>query len=288
MIYDPATGDRQRPGRTPFPDNIVPLSRQSSIARKLLSICTPLPNQPGDTATTSIPARRAWTATTTTPRSTGIRTDRHSPLRQVQRDECARDGRIWPGRSRRTVRLRWWQWATRQVRAQLATIGYTWTLSPQFLWDGVLAGLAPARRAMPHRLRHRTSARRRSEFREPTELTFARAACRVSTSAAIRPRQHRELESIFLFGHILHDQPELRLGQRRSRHPFWFRRGAALAQPLAAGDRFRAARRVSPSTRRSRAQSGCAHEPVQRIRCLPAGPAPNRGQEPAVVKNGGL
>jgi len=47
QIYDPATGDFSGANRTPFPDQIVPVSRQDPIARKLASM-TPLPNLPGN------------------------------------------------------------------------------------------------------------------------------------------------------------------------------------------------------------------------------------------------
>jgi hypothetical protein len=42
-IYDPATGEANGANRIAFPGNIVPLSRQSSIIRKLVDL-TPLPN----------------------------------------------------------------------------------------------------------------------------------------------------------------------------------------------------------------------------------------------------
>src|SRR5262249_21691952 len=42
-MYDPATGDPDGAHRTAFPNNIIPVSRQSAIARKLAGL-TPLPN----------------------------------------------------------------------------------------------------------------------------------------------------------------------------------------------------------------------------------------------------
>jgi hypothetical protein len=45
-IYDPATGNPDGTGRTPFAGNIVPTSRIDPIAQKLVGI-TPLPNLPG-------------------------------------------------------------------------------------------------------------------------------------------------------------------------------------------------------------------------------------------------
>ncbi len=46
-IYDPSTGAANGTGRTPFPGNIVPASRISSIAQQIASL-TPLPNVPGN------------------------------------------------------------------------------------------------------------------------------------------------------------------------------------------------------------------------------------------------
>jgi hypothetical protein len=46
LIYDPDSGDFQGNNRTPFVDNQVPLSKMSSISRKLADL-TPLPNLPG-------------------------------------------------------------------------------------------------------------------------------------------------------------------------------------------------------------------------------------------------
>ena len=45
-IYDPATGDSSASNRTPFPGNLVPAARMSSITRKLVDL-TPLPNLRG-------------------------------------------------------------------------------------------------------------------------------------------------------------------------------------------------------------------------------------------------
>ena len=45
-IYDPATGAANGSGRTPFANNIIPVSRQSPIARRMQDLI-PLPNLPG-------------------------------------------------------------------------------------------------------------------------------------------------------------------------------------------------------------------------------------------------
>jgi hypothetical protein len=48
LIYDPATGNPDGTGRTPFPGNVIPASRIDSIAKKLLAEY-PMPNLPGET-----------------------------------------------------------------------------------------------------------------------------------------------------------------------------------------------------------------------------------------------
>jgi hypothetical protein len=46
-IYDPATGNADGTGRTPFPGNIVPPSRISPITEKIVTMLTPPPQFPG-------------------------------------------------------------------------------------------------------------------------------------------------------------------------------------------------------------------------------------------------
>ncbi len=46
LVYDPQTGNADGFLRTPFPGNLVPVTRISSISRRLADL-TPLPNQPG-------------------------------------------------------------------------------------------------------------------------------------------------------------------------------------------------------------------------------------------------
>jgi hypothetical protein len=47
-IYDPATGNPDGSGRTPFPGNIIPADRIDPIAKKIIDLM-PLPNLPGET-----------------------------------------------------------------------------------------------------------------------------------------------------------------------------------------------------------------------------------------------
>jgi hypothetical protein len=46
IIYDPATGNADGSGRTPFPGNVIPASRISPVARNILALM-PMPNVPG-------------------------------------------------------------------------------------------------------------------------------------------------------------------------------------------------------------------------------------------------
>ena len=48
VIYDPATGNPDGTGRTPFPNNIIPASRINPIATRILNL-VPAPNLAGDT-----------------------------------------------------------------------------------------------------------------------------------------------------------------------------------------------------------------------------------------------
>lgn len=136
-IYDPTTGAADGSGRTPFPNAIVPLSRQSSIMRKFQD-WIPQPNLSGVTANYF-----------------------NSGTQRLNRDNF--DGKInWNRTASHTV---WGKYSTMsglhvgefalgqaggdclceggvgrgQTRVQLASIGHTLTFSPTLLWDGTIA-----------------------------------------------------------------------------------------------------------------------------------------------------
>jgi hypothetical protein len=137
-IYDPATGDASGAGRTPFAGNIVPMSRQSAISRKIQDLI-PLPNQAG--VGSNFLANGA---------------------QQLDKDNF--DTKInWNRTAKNTI---WGKYSIMQatvscgaafgkgggaalcpsgssigdgtLRTQVSTIGSTYVFSPTFLWDGLL------------------------------------------------------------------------------------------------------------------------------------------------------
>jgi hypothetical protein len=58
-IYDPSTGTSAGANRIPFPNNVVPVSRQSSIVRKLITL-TPMPNVAGAGLSNNYSTRGPW------------------------------------------------------------------------------------------------------------------------------------------------------------------------------------------------------------------------------------
>ena len=135
-IYDPVTGNLNGTGRTPFPNNIIPLNRQDALTRKIQDL-VPAPNLAGvsnnyantgsqqldrDNFDTKINWNRSDTQTiwgkysimrATTGCQPGLGAAGGAPL-------C--NGNIGVSNS----------------RTQVATIGQTKTFSPTFVWDGLL------------------------------------------------------------------------------------------------------------------------------------------------------
>jgi hypothetical protein len=135
-IYDPATGGVDGRGRTPFPGNIVPLNRQSGIARELVDL-TPLPNQPGDNANYFTSGTQSMDRDNFDVKLNWLTTDafqmfgKYSVMDALVTGDfglgpaggpCVCDGGIGEA----------------TVRAQVATVGYTWTFTPTAIWDGAI------------------------------------------------------------------------------------------------------------------------------------------------------
>ena len=134
-LFDPLTGNLNGTGRTPFDGNLIPASRISPVARKLVDL-TPLPNQLGDnnnyfaSGTQSMDrdnfdAKINWNAT-----NKFQMFGKYGVMNALVKGEfglgaaggpCVCDGGIGDAK----------------VTAQVSTIGWTYTFSPTFLWDGV-------------------------------------------------------------------------------------------------------------------------------------------------------
>ena len=108
-IYDPATGNPDGSGRTPFPNNVIPANRISSIAQQLQSRL-PEPNGPGTSSNYTDTGLVDFTPQQLRPQGQLQRQLRRADLGEVQPDE--RDGVVRhvagrPSRRRRgRLRLR--------------------------------------------------------------------------------------------------------------------------------------------------------------------------------------
>ena len=138
VIYDPNTGSASGAGRTPFAGNIVPLSRQSTIARKVQDLI-PLPNLSGTGSNflgsgsqrldkDNFDTKVNWNRTTA-----NTIWGKYSIMRAVVGCDpafgagggaalCPSGSSIGDG----------------TLRTQVSTIGSTYIFSPRFLWDGLL------------------------------------------------------------------------------------------------------------------------------------------------------
>ena len=137
VIYDPATGAPDGSGRTPFPNRIVPLGRQSAITRKIQDLI-PLPNL-GGTASNFLSngsqrldknhfdTKVNWNRTT----SQMIWGKYSTMLAKVGCDAAFGAGGgaplCPPGSSI----------GDGDLRTQVATVGTTYIFSPTFLYDGL-------------------------------------------------------------------------------------------------------------------------------------------------------
>ncbi|MBI3684455.1 MAG: TonB-dependent receptor [Acidobacteria bacterium] len=139
VIYDPATGAASGAGRTAFPGNVVPMSRQSAISRKIQELI-PLPNLGGTGANFL--------------RSGSQRLDKNNFDTKINWNRSARHA-VWGKYSIMSATVgcaaafgkgggsalcpSGSNIGDGTLRTQTSTIGSTFTFSPRLLWDG-LAG----------------------------------------------------------------------------------------------------------------------------------------------------
>ncbi|MEN6535537.1 MAG: TonB-dependent receptor, partial [Bryobacteraceae bacterium] len=137
LIYDPATGASTGAGRTPFAGNLIPASRQSSIAQKMQSL-VPLPNLSGTTSNYYSAGTLVFDRDNFDVKGNWNRTDRHSIFMKYSamnaNPECAfalgaaGGGAAYSGSAPGKA----------HTLTQISTIGHTWTLSPTFIIDGTI------------------------------------------------------------------------------------------------------------------------------------------------------
>jgi hypothetical protein len=138
-IYDPLTGDNTGRGRTPFPNAIIPMDRQSPITRQLQAL-VPLPNQPGVAANFFNSGTAVLNRDNYDFKTTWNRTDKHTIWGKYGRMDAlvncdpslgaaggtglCNPSNPKPGKANTLV--------------QIATLGTTWLITPTILFDGTL------------------------------------------------------------------------------------------------------------------------------------------------------
>jgi len=139
-IYDPATGNPDGTGRTPFPGNRIPANRISSIASALQSRL-PLPNGPGTSGNYS---------------ETGPIDLKRNNFDGKLNYNVGSAGQIWAKYSQMNATVTSDMWlgnpqdggaggygfgagsGVGDTKVKLATLGSTWTLSPRLVLDGTI------------------------------------------------------------------------------------------------------------------------------------------------------
>jgi hypothetical protein len=139
-IYDPATGNPNGSGRTPFPGNVIPSTRISPIARALQARL-PMPNLPGVSGNYT---------------GTGPIDLKRTNLDFKLNYNVSSAGQVWAKYSQMNATVESDMWlgnpqdggagsygfgdgsGVGDTRVKLGTIGTTWTLSPNLVLDGTI------------------------------------------------------------------------------------------------------------------------------------------------------
>ncbi len=137
VIYDPATGSVSGAGRTAYPGNIIPLSRQNAIARKIQDLI-PLPNQNGVSSNFLASGSQRLTRDNFDTKINWNRSvkqtlwGKYSIMNAAVGCDAAfglgGGGALCPSGS---------SIGEGTLRTQVSTIGSTYIFSPTFLWDGL-------------------------------------------------------------------------------------------------------------------------------------------------------
>jgi hypothetical protein len=136
-IYDPAMGNPDGTGRTPFAGNIVPLARQSAITRKIQDLI-PLPLRAGTTANFFTAGTQSLDRDNFDLKVNWNRTDRntvwgkYSAMKAFFQCAPSLGAAYGPG-------LCGGESGQNQTLDQVATIGQTWTISPTFILDSTIS-----------------------------------------------------------------------------------------------------------------------------------------------------
>ncbi|MCS7025457.1 MAG: TonB-dependent receptor [Bryobacteraceae bacterium] len=138
VIYDPATGAASGAGRTPFPGNLIPLSRQSAITRRIQDLI-PLPNRPGTGANFLANGSQRLDRDNIDTKINWNRNAAHTIWGKysIMQATVSCDAAFGPGGGAPLCPAGSLI-GDGTLRTQVATIGSTYVFSPGFLWDGVI------------------------------------------------------------------------------------------------------------------------------------------------------
>jgi hypothetical protein len=137
-IYDPLTGLPDGRNREPFPNNTIPLSRQSQIARKMQDL-VPLPNQAGLTVANFFNSGpQALTREQVDAKVNWNRTSSHTIWGKYSLMDAIVECRPSLGAAGGTGMCNGGGTGRGSTLVNLATIGHTWTLTPSLLVDGTI------------------------------------------------------------------------------------------------------------------------------------------------------
>lgn len=147
-IYDPLTGDPSTGrNRTAFKDNIIPIERQSRVARQLYDLL-PLPNLPGDTANYFTSGGQNLTRDNYDIKVNWNRTSTNSWFVKYGAMDALVTGQYGLGAAGGPCSCDSGI-GDANVLAQIATIGQTWAFSPNFLWDMTLGWTRTSSNSLP-------------------------------------------------------------------------------------------------------------------------------------------
>jgi hypothetical protein len=136
-IYDPATGNPDGTGRTPFPDNIIPMNRQSAITQKIQALI-PAPNLPGVVGNYTNAAPQALNRHNFDNRINWNRNDTQTIWAKYSAMPATTSCVGGLGAAGGVPLCQGSNIGVGNVLYQVATIGQTKTFSPSLVWDGLI------------------------------------------------------------------------------------------------------------------------------------------------------
>jgi hypothetical protein len=136
-IYDPATGDAEGKGRTPFANNVVPATSFNPITQKLQSL-VPLPNQPGTTSNYFSAGTQALDRDNIDAKIDWNHTENHHVFGKYSVMKALVNCQFSLGAAGGAGLCNGNGGGTAPTLTQLATLGHSWIITPNLLLDEVL------------------------------------------------------------------------------------------------------------------------------------------------------